>query len=96
MTEPTAARPPRKRRRGEEDNVKPVNEIVKVSTYLPPNSGPYPTDAPKINSIRFTPTQVKAIVSGVQPGLTVIVGPPGTGKTYLNSLLSCRNSHCKC
>ena len=25
--------------------------------------------------------QIKAIVSGVQPGLTMVVGPPGTGKT---------------
>uniref|UniRef100_A0AC35UID5 Pre-mRNA-splicing factor n=1 Tax=Rhabditophanes sp. KR3021 TaxID=114890 RepID=A0AC35UID5_9BILA len=33
------------------------------------------------NTIRFTPAQVEAIKSGVQPGLTMIVGPPGTGKT---------------
>jgi len=33
------------------------------------------------NHVRFTPTQVEAIKSGLQPGLTVIVGPPGTGKT---------------
>lgn len=26
-------------------------------------------------------TQVEAIKSGVQPGLTMVVGPPGTGKT---------------
>lgn len=25
--------------------------------------------------------QVEAILSGVQPGLTMVVGPPGTGKT---------------
>jgi intron-binding protein aquarius len=31
--------------------------------------------------VRFTPAQVEAIASGTQPGLTVIVGPPGTGKT---------------
>ena len=43
--------------------------------------GPYPSDAPNVNQIRFTPTQVQAIISGTQPGLTVIVGPPGTGKT---------------
>lgn len=29
----------------------------------------------------FTPTQVEAILSGMQPGLTMVVGPPGTGKT---------------
>ena len=52
-----------------------------MSTYRPPASGPYPSDAPKANSVRFTPVQVEAITSGTQPGLTVIVGPPGTGKT---------------
>ena len=29
----------------------------------------------------FTPTQVEAICSGMQHGLTLVVGPPGTGKT---------------
>ncbi|KAL9122845.1 MAG: hypothetical protein Q9187_000602 [Circinaria calcarea] len=79
--EPTTARPSRKRRRGEEEDLKPMKQIVKVSTYLSPNHGPYPTDALRKNKTRFTPTQVEAIVSGTQPGLTVIVGPPGTGKT---------------
>lgn len=36
---------------------------------------------PLRNSVPFTPTQVEAIVSGLQPGLTLVVGPPGTGKT---------------
>jgi intron-binding protein aquarius len=33
------------------------------------------------NSIRFTPIQVSAIRSGLSPGLSMIVGPPGAGKT---------------
>ncbi|KAL7520869.1 hypothetical protein ACHAWX_005564 [Stephanocyclus meneghinianus] len=33
------------------------------------------------NPIRFTPVQVSAIRSGLSPGLTTIIGPPGTGKT---------------
>jgi len=33
------------------------------------------------NMINFTPTQIEAIKSGTEPGLTVVVGPPGTGKT---------------
>lgn len=33
------------------------------------------------NAIPFTATQVEAIRSGMQPGLTLVVGPPGTGKT---------------
>ena len=33
------------------------------------------------NPIRFTPVQANAIRSGLSPGLTTIIGPPGTGKT---------------
>ena len=33
------------------------------------------------NNIRFTKKQVEGIYSGVHKGLTLIVGPPGTGKT---------------
>ena len=33
------------------------------------------------NTIRFTPVQVGAIVDAMRPGLSLIVGPPGTGKT---------------
>lgn len=54
---------------------------MKVSTYQSPNTGPYPSDALKLNKVRFTPVQAEAIISGTQPGLTIIVGPPGTGKT---------------
>ncbi|KAL8849100.1 MAG: hypothetical protein Q9221_005904 [Calogaya cf. arnoldii] len=74
-------RPSKKRRRDDSEVSQPVRKSIKVSTYLPPNNGPYPTDAPKVNQVRFTQTQVEAIMSGTQPGLTVIVGPPGTGKT---------------
>ncbi|CAI9278954.1 unnamed protein product [Lactuca saligna] len=56
-------------------------EKLIVEAYLPPDPGPYPQDQPKQNSVRFTPTQVGAIISGIQPGLTMVVGPPGTGKT---------------
>lgn len=58
-----------------------TEESTKVSTYRPPARGPYLTDALKMNRVRFTPAQIEAIASGTQPGLTVIVGPPGTGKT---------------
>ena len=69
---------PKKRRR---DQMEQDSSTVKASTYKPRNTGPYPMDARKENSIRFTTKQVEAIVSGTQPGLTVVVGPPGTGKT---------------
>ena len=76
-------RPTKKRRRDQPNGpeASAVVEVVKVSTYTPPNTGPYPTDTPKMNAVRFTPAQIEAVSSGTQPGLTVIVGPPGTGKT---------------
>ncbi|XP_062173985.1 uncharacterized protein LOC133879426 [Alnus glutinosa] len=56
-------------------------EKLIVEAYTPPDPGPYPQDQPKQNSVRFTATQIGAIISGIQPGLTMVVGPPGTGKT---------------
>ena len=50
------------------------NTLVEATSY------PIP-DKIKGNPVRFTPVQVKAIRSGLSPGLTLIVGPPGTGKT---------------
>lgn len=60
------------------------NEQRKQITVIPykvPSCGPYPSVAPKKNTIKFTPAQIDAITSGLQNGLTMIVGPPGTGKT---------------
>lgn len=79
--EPQAAKPSKKRRRDVEPPLKTEVETLKVSTYTPANNGPYQSDAPRTNAVRFTPAQIEAIMSGSQPGLTVIVGPPGTGKT---------------
>ncbi|CAI6340312.1 unnamed protein product [Periconia digitata] len=78
---PAPARSSKKRRRDQVEVVQPAHESVHVSTYKPPNMGPYPADTLKLNSVRFTPAQIEAITSGSQPGLTVVVGPPGTGKT---------------
>nr|VDD15377.1 unnamed protein product [Brassica rapa] len=61
-------------------DVSPKEKLI-VEAYTPPDPGPYPQDQPKQNSVKFTPTQVGAIISGIQPGLTMVVGPPGTGKT---------------
>lgn len=79
--EVTTLKPSKKRRRDAEPAPPVEVEAVEVSTYKPHSTGPYPMDAPKLNHVRFTPTQIEAIISGTQPGLTVIVGPPGTGKT---------------
>lgn len=58
-----------------------AEKSIKVFPHVIPNRGPYPYNQPKKNSIQFTPTQVEAIRAGMQPGLTMVVGPPGTGKT---------------
>ncbi|RWS10743.1 intron-binding protein aquarius-like protein [Dinothrombium tinctorium] len=54
---------------------------LEVIPYVLPSRGPYPYEQPKKNMIQFIATQVEAIKSGMQPGLTAVVGPPGTGKT---------------
>jgi intron-binding protein aquarius len=58
-----------------------AEDTVTVTPYLREAAGPYPQDIPKTNTVRFTPMQVEAIRAAVNPGLTLIVGPPGTGKT---------------
>lgn len=58
-----------------------INDEILVESYVPLNPGPYPQNKPKQNQIRFTPTQISAIKSGLNHGLTLVVGPPGTGKT---------------
>lgn len=47
---------------------------VKASSY------DFPKNV-KGNPVRFTPVQVEAIKSGLSLGLTLVVGPPGTGKS---------------
>ncbi|XP_043273212.1 RNA helicase aquarius [Venturia canescens] len=56
-------------------------KVITVEPHVPPSRGPYKANQPKKNQIPFTPTQVEAIRAGMQPGLTLVVGPPGTGKT---------------
>jgi len=50
------------------------SQIVEATSY------PFPSGITG-NPVRFTPVQVEAVRSGLSPGLTVVVGPPGTGKT---------------
>ncbi|KAI0220204.1 RNA helicase aquarius [Lamellibrachia satsuma] len=57
------------------------NRTLWVEPHMIPNRGPYPYNKPKSNQVPFTSTQVEAIRAGMQPGLTMVVGPPGTGKT---------------
>ncbi|XP_011502615.1 PREDICTED: intron-binding protein aquarius [Ceratosolen solmsi marchali] len=62
-------------------NNKEERKVITVQPHVPPSRGPYKANEPKKNQIPFTPTQVEAIRAGMQPGLTLVVGPPGTGKT---------------
>jgi intron-binding protein aquarius len=75
------SKPYKKKRRDQQEDAQRLPSAVGVATYQLPNMGPYPVDQPRMNLTRFTPTQIQAIQSGTYPGLTVIVGPPGTGKT---------------
>ena len=56
---------------------------LEVIPYTLPNPGPYPYNKPRENSVRFTPTQIEAIKAGVNPGLTMVVGPPGKWQFYV-------------
>uniref|UniRef100_A0A7N6C173 RNA helicase aquarius n=1 Tax=Anabas testudineus TaxID=64144 RepID=A0A7N6C173_ANATE len=71
----------KKRKADEEVEDKEKDMTLVVEPYVTPNRGPYPYNQPKRNTIQFTPTQIEAIRAGMQPGLTMVVGPPGTGKT---------------
>lgn len=61
----------------EEDVDMELPKVIKCEQAPIPRCGPYPIDEPKKNAIRFTPTQIEAIRSGMQHGLTLVVGPPG-------------------
>ena len=63
------------------DITKDDSTTVIVEPYVRLNRGPYEFNRPKQNAIKFTATQTEALRSGIQPGLTLVVGPPGTGKT---------------
>lgn len=61
----------------QEDVCMDLPKIIRCEQGPISNCGPYPYDEPKKNAIRFTPTQIEAIRSGMQHGLTLVVGPPG-------------------
>merc|ERR1719228_597166 len=63
------------------DDKTQIPRVITVEPVKYENRGPYPKNIPKKNTVRFTPTQVEAIRAGINPGLTMVVGPPGTGKT---------------
>ncbi|TPP40894.1 Intron-binding protein aquarius [Fasciola gigantica] len=57
----------------------PWHLLVQAGGHLPSHA--YAGGSKPGNRVPFTPAQVEAIRSGMQPGLTLVVGPPGTGKT---------------
>ncbi|PHJ18276.1 protein emb- isoform related, partial [Cystoisospora suis] len=64
------------------------SQIIRASSYTLPSMGPYIECERNVNQIRFTPQQVRALISGLEPGLTLVVGPPGSGKTDTASQLA--------
>ncbi|XP_072555037.1 RNA helicase aquarius isoform X2 [Paramormyrops kingsleyae] len=72
-----------RKRKAEEEGEEEAgdDDTLLVEPHVIPNRGPYPYNQPRRNTIRFTPTQIEAVRAGMQPGLTMVVGPPGTGKT---------------
>jgi intron-binding protein aquarius len=75
---------------GEGDFVKLAfdpSDSAKISaTRYVPKKLPNPVATP----LKFTPTQVAAVKSCLHPGLSLIVGPPGTGKTDVAThVISC-------
>eukprot|EP00915_Cephaloidophora_sp_WS-2016_P009598 GHVH01013707.1.p1 GENE.GHVH01013707.1~~GHVH01013707.1.p1 ORF type:complete len:1402 (-),score=229.73 GHVH01013707.1:2099-6304(-) len=56
-------------------------ELVETKLVVPGHPCSDTSSLLRRNKIRFTPRQVEAILHGVQPGLNLVVGPPGTGKT---------------
>jgi len=55
--------------------------VITLEPYEAVAAGPYPEDLPRMNPTRFTPLQVEALRAAMNPGLSIVVGPPGTGKT---------------
>ncbi|KAJ6262816.1 hypothetical protein Dda_1373 [Drechslerella dactyloides] len=69
---------------------------LKYDISGPKPSNPTPSlDQPKKHSnlVRYTSAQVEAIFSGTNPGLSLIIGPPGTGKTDVATQIICNLYH---
>ena len=78
--ESTAEEPAKKKKKSAAPMME-SKESITVRTIPETFAGPYAEDQPRKNTKRFYPRQVEAIRSGCSPGLTLIAGPPGTGKS---------------
>lgn len=77
------------------ENAVDLPRAIKCQQTAVSSRGPYVFNEPKKNSIKFTPTQVEAIRSGMQHGLTLVVGPPGECSLHLSSFLQKMNDNTK-
>eukprot|EP01084_Bolivina_argentea_P201046 343708_1 len=64
-----------------EDNGSEMNDIVIVEPYYDIKCDSFGYDGRIKNKVRYTPIQIEGIKSGMHYGLTMVVGPPGSGKT---------------
>lgn len=62
---------------------------IMIEQYRPSLPGPYFQVSPDVfcNGRSLTFNQMRAVVSSTMPGLTLVVGAPGTGKTSVASLI---------
>jgi intron-binding protein aquarius len=58
-----AKRKPRKRAKTDADEEE--EQVFEVNTYSLPYMGPYPSDAVRVNQVRYTPTQGTRSLSGL-------------------------------
>jgi intron-binding protein aquarius len=80
----------------QEPNVPPnCNFRVRVVDDKTAEAVSYPKPEGSVgNTIRFTPRQVDAIRAGLSPGLSLVVGPPGTGKCCSCCTVSSADKSC--
>ena len=73
QVEPSASSS-KKKKKTDKMEVDEHKQVVKVKRYDSENTGPFAKETVKKNAIKFTPTQVEAITSGMSPGMTLVVG----------------------
>jgi len=83
----TAEQPKKKSKKASKDDTappppyrlqfEPNNGAVNVTAYTPTGADVH--RGTKRNTIRFAPSQIEAVRRGMCRGLTLVVGPPGTG-----------------
>jgi intron-binding protein aquarius len=74
-------------------SIRRSDENSDVIQVLPYRVNPFLSKDLSSNSIKFTPRQIEAIRSGMNHGLSIVVGPPGTGKTEVALQLICNLYH---